>query len=189
MTTPDCPVQFAERILKDLELSKEEICNVLVKLGISRNIYNEKKPTTTLTTIVNDLYLCFKPTSNDIARITSEEVRNTLTYILIVTAIFIVLISLILIVLDPTNYYGWEILISIIFAILYISLVIFLTYNTKLNIDARIATAQNSADKCYTIAKQDLKDYEDHNDTAISDALCAYPSGIVFPCDLIPTVL
>lgn len=182
MTDTGCPKQFATRILTDLGLCEQKVNDIIVKLETSVDTYDSNKPETSISIIANELYQCLRPTANDIARITSDELTRTLIYILIVTAIFIVLIAVILVLLDNTMYYGWTILISVIFAILYIIAVIFLSYNAQINISQNITNAQNKATECVNNAVTQLSNFESQTELAIAKGLCSYSNTTVGPC-------
>ena len=169
-----CEQQFLTRILTDLNLPACQVCKIIDKLCVSGTTYDIEKSKTSLSIIATDLYECLKPTANDIARITADELSKTFIYILIVTAIFIVLIAVVLIILDGNIYYAWTIIISIIFAFLYIGLVFLLAYVAKNNINQQITNAQNAATKCVNTAVEELTQYENDNQNAIDNALCAY---------------
>ena len=169
----DCPEQFATRILTDLGLCPNKITEIVNKLNVSVDTYNNNKSKTSLAIIADDLYDCLKPTANDIARITSDELSKTFIYILIVTAIFIVLIVIVLVLVDSTNYW-WTIIISIIFAFLYIGIVFLLASMARNTISNNITNSQNSAISCVNKAVTELTNYENDQQKAISDALCAY---------------
>lgn len=170
----DCPEQFANRILKDLGLCPNKITEVVDKLNVSVATYRANKSKTTLAIIATDLYDCLKPTANDIARITADELSKTFIYILIVTAIFIVLIVVVLVLLSNPIYFVWTIIITIIFSLLYIGLVFFIAYLAKQNISNSITNSQNAATICVNTAVTELTAYENDNQAAISDGLCAY---------------
>jgi hypothetical protein len=175
----DCPTQFATRILTDLGLCEGKVNDIIDKLSVSNDVYNSQKPTTTISIIANDLYQCLKPTANDIARITADEINRTLIYILIVTAIFIVLTVIIMVILDNTIYSGWSILIAVIFGILYIGVVFLLSYNAQLNISISITNSQNRATECVNQAVAALTLFEQQQTAAISNGLCAYTDTTV----------
>ena len=169
-----CEQQFANRILKDLGVCQTKIDGIIDKLCVSATTYNNDKSKTTLANIANDLYDCLRPTANDIARITADELSKTFIWILIITAIFILIISIVIILLDnPVNYW-WAIIIAIIFSFLYIGLVFFISSIARTNISNNITNAQNSATDCVNKAVVQLTNYENDQQTAISEALCAY---------------
>jgi len=120
----DCEQQFITRFLTDLGLCENKVDEIVDKLCVSSNVYEADKSKTTLDIIASDLYDCLKPTANDIARITADELSKTFVYVLIITAIFIVLITSLLVILSNPIYYIWVIIISIVFALLYIGLVL-----------------------------------------------------------------
>lgn len=174
MTQPDCRTQFTKRVLSDLGLCKGKVDDISDKLDISVSEYNNTKGQTTIGIIASDLYQCLKPTANDIARITANEINNTLLYILLATALFIFLIAIILTLLEKGIYYEWSILICILFGLLYIGLVVLLVYNTKNNISIIITDSENIAIDCINNAIDALTLYETQQQEAISDGLCAY---------------
>jgi hypothetical protein len=169
-----CEQQFATRILTDLGLCKNKVDEIVAKLCVSSNVFQAEKSKTTLDIIASNLYECLKPTANDIARITADELSKTFIYILIITAIFIVLIATLLVILSNPIYYIWVIIISFIFALLYIGLVFFLAYIAKNNISNSITNSQNAASNCVATAVTALTNYENDNQNALDDALCAY---------------
>ena len=171
-----CENQFATRILTDIlgEECSNKVNDIVTKLCVSAKTYDQDKSKTNLSIIATDLYDCLKPTANDIARITADELSKTFIYILIITAVFIVLIAVILVVVNTEIYYWWIIIISIIFALLYIALVFFLVYITANNISNSITNSQIEARKCVKIATDALSKYEKDQTQAISNALCAY---------------
>lgn len=177
----DCPEQFATRILTDLGLCQKKVKEIVAKLNVSVDTYNNNKSKTSLAIIASDLFDCLKPTANDIARITADELSKTFIYILIVTAIFIVLIVVILVLVDSTNYW-LAIIISIIFALLYIGLVFLLASIARTTISNTITNAQNAATNCVATAVTELTNYEKDQRNAVSDALCAYTDTEV-TCD------
>lgn len=171
-----CEQQFATRILTDLLPSdcQNKVCEIVAKLCVSATKYDETKSKTSLSIIASDLYDCLKPTANDIARVTADELSKTFIFILIITAIFIVLIVVILVMLDSNIYYWWIIIISVIFAFLYIGLVFFLLYIAGKNISNSLTNSENAATKCVNTAIAELAKFESEQQTALSDALCAY---------------
>jgi len=175
-----CEQQFATRILTDIigEDCPNKVCEIIAKLCVSGTVYDETKSKTALSIIASDLYDCLRPTANDIAMITADELSKTFIFILIITGIFIVLISIIIIILDPV-YYGWSIIISIIFGILYIGLVFFLAYIAGRNISNSITNSQNAATICVNKAMTELAKFETDQQTALADALCAYTDAPV----------
>jgi hypothetical protein len=170
----DCPEQFANRFLADLELCPNKVTEIVDKLNVSVATFRANRSTTTLGIIASDLYDCLKPTANDIARITADELSKTFIFILIITAIFIVLIAIMLIILSDPNYFIWAIIISIILALLYIGLIFLLADIAKNNIVNTITIAQGTATICVNNAVAELTKFETDNQNAISDALCAY---------------
>jgi hypothetical protein len=170
----NCPEQFANRILTDLGVCENKRIEIIDKLTVSIDTYNNNKSKTSLSIIAADLYDCLRPTADDIARITADELSKTFIYILIITAIFIVLIVIVLVLLDGTVYYGWTILISIVFSFLYVGLVFLLASVARTTISNNITNSQNSAVSCVDKAITELTNYENDQQKAISDALCAY---------------
>lgn len=177
-----CQQQFATRILTDLGLCENKVCEIVSKLCVSITAFNKTKSKTTLAIIATDLYVCLKPTVNDIATITADELSKTFIYVLIITAIFIVLIVIVLVLLSDPIYFVWTIIICIIFALLYIGLVFFLAYIAKNNILNSITNSETAATKCVTTAVTELTAYETDNQNAISDGLCAY-TDVPVTCD------
>jgi len=177
-----CEQQFLTRFLTDLGLCKNKVDEIVAKLCVSSNVYEAEKSKTTLDIIASDLYDCLKPTANDIARITADELSKTFIYVLIITAIFIVLIASLLVILSNPIYYIWVIIISIVFALLYIGLVFFLAYIAKNNISNSITNSQNAASKCVSDTVTALTNYETDNQNALDNALCAYSDTPVV-CD------
>lgn len=171
-----CEQQFTTRILTDIigVECPDKVCEIVAKLCVSATVYDQTKSRTTLSIIANDLYDCLRPTANDIARITSDELSKTFIYILIVTAIFIVLMTIILVTIDSTVYYWWIIVIAIIFGLLYVGLVFFISYMAKMTISTNITNSQNAATRCVNTAITALTNYENDQQTALSNALCAY---------------
>ncbi len=176
-----CEQQFTTRILTDIigVQCPNKVCEIVDKLCVSATAYDKTKSKTTLSIIASDLYDCLRPTANDIARITADELSKTFIYILIVTAIFIVLISIVLVTIDSTEYYWWIIIISIIFGFLYVGIIFFISYIAKMNISNSITNSQNAATNCVNTAIAELSKYENDQQAAISDALCAYTDAIV----------
>ena len=174
-----CEQQFATRILTDLGLCQGKVNEIVDKLCVSATTYDNTKSKTSLSIIATDLYDCLRPTANDIATITADELSKTFIYILIITAIFIVLIVIILVLLDSTVYYWWIIIISVIFALLYIGLVFLLVYIAGKTISNNITNSENSAISCVDTAVAELTKFENDQEKAISDALCAYTDTTV----------
>jgi len=170
-----CENQFLTRILTDIlgEECPQKVKEIIDKLCVSATVYDTDKSKTNLSIIATDLYDCLAPTANDIARVTADELSRTFIFILIITGIFIVLMTIILIFSDNI-YYGWTIIIAIVFGLLYVALVFFLVYITKNNISKSITNSQNKATECVNKAIQELTKYEKDQNDAVSNALCAY---------------
>lgn len=171
-----CEQQFATRILTDIIGTEcpNKVNEIITKLCVSATAYDRSRSKTTLSIIATDLYDCLRPTANDIARITADELSRTFVFILIITAIFIVLMVVILVILDSTTDYWWIIIISIVFGMLYIGLVFLISYSAGIRISNSLTNSDNAATRCVDRAIAELSRYENDQQIAISDALCAY---------------
>lgn len=171
-----CRVTFLEGLLNDFGLNVLERDRIIFKLSDDViGTYNANKPTNSLGDIANNLYQCLRPTINDVSRITAQELTSTLFYVLILTAAFVILIVVILMIMDDTKEYFWIVTISIYFALLYIGIVYALAKNAEINISNNITNAEIKATDCVNAAVNELTLFLNRQQTAISDALCAYP--------------
>lgn len=172
-----CSEQFARRLIIDINpnLTEREINEIICGLKISINAFDTTKPTTSLAIIADNLYACLQPSANEIATITSEELSSTLILIVIITAMFIVFTVILIIIMSNTvnNYY--TIGLAILFAIFYIGIVLLLSLQAKDNISNTVLSRQTTITNCINTALTDLTNFENGQNAAINNALCAYP--------------
>ena len=177
-----CIDQFLDALLLDLGLDFFRRERVEIKLRISLAVYDRNKPTNTLGDIANDLYQCLKPTISDVSKITVQQITSTLFYVLVITAIFVILIVIVSIMLDRTTDYAVILGISILFAIFYIEVVYAVAKNAELNVINNVTQTEATAANCVATAVNSLTKFINAQTNAVNLALCAYTNTGQAPC-------
>lgn len=181
MTTVSCAEQFARAILTDIGVKPAQIDYIICKLKFSRTTFENDKPQTTISSIVDDLFQCLRPNANEVARTTSAEISTAIIFTIIFTAFFIVLIVILLIMMDNSLHYFWTIIFAILFALFYIGIVFLFLYNARTNITNTITQTEADILTCLNTAVTNLAVFEANTQTAINSGLCAYISSNCTP--------
>lgn len=147
---------------------------ILSKLNKVSCVYNKNKSTDTLNDIANDLFECLKPHFATIEDTIAEEMRTSLIFIVIATAILIVLVTILFAILDKSLHYIAIILLTIMFALFYITACYIFLQNARNNINNTINSNDDEILKCLTTANDNLTLFENTNSQAVQLALCSY---------------
>jgi len=177
-----CPVGFAnnlgfflDKLLTDLGIPEDAISKVLGNLALVAGTYETNLPDTTLTELSDKLYACLQPIIERRSTLISEAIGFSILYIVILTAIFAILLSLIFVLLSNNNSLIIMGLV-IFFALMYILIAFLILHSTQLNISNNTSNLQNEITNCVNVTVKDLNTFETQQKEAINTALCSYPN-------------
>jgi hypothetical protein len=168
--------QFLFRFLTDVsDAERARAINALLTF-FSLRVYIENAPTNTVGSIANDFKNCIEPQIGDAATITAIQLGKILLSLVVLTAVFMILIVILLVLVDKNNQPFLTIGLVMFFALMYIIIGWLLVHNTSMVISNEITNIQNITDNCINNAVTELDIYEQKQANAINLALCAYPA-------------
>ena len=178
MTTPTCDNPLQHFFLSFLtDISSGFIPNKIGAKFILSVIptYEKDAPTNSLSSIAEDFRNCIEPKIGDAAVITATQLADAVFYIAILTAVFMILVVVIIGLLDRQKQGGIIIALILFFALIYIVVGWLLIHNAFLIISNQITEVEQVTDKCISQAIADTELYFTNQEKAIDNALCAYP--------------
>lgn len=180
MTCTNPAESFLEEFIGDIvvnPITEIRIIVILNKLNKVACVYNKNKSTDSLNNIANDLFECLKPQFAAIEDAVASEIRTALIFIVIATAILIVLIAILFVVLDKSLNYIAIVLLTILFALFYLLACYIFLQHARNNINNTINSNDAEILKCISTADDDLTTFENTNSEAVQLALCSYDSN------------
>ena len=171
MTCTNPLVIFVFNLIADIG---GDVFTIGPKLETVRNTYNNNKSTDSLGNIINNLATCLQPHFGEVEAVIIDEIRTSIIFIVIATAILVVLIVILFALLDKKLHYDAIILLSILFAILYIIICYLFLQHAKNNIDTVIDNNEITILNCINSVSSELTLLEQTNANAAQLALCAY---------------
>ncbi len=174
-TVERCLIQFSERFFTDVA-DAEKSATIQCKLGFHViRTYNAERPTNNLNLILEEFKNCAEPIIGSAATITATKVAETIFYIVILTAVFMILVVIILGSLDKKLQSGIIIGLVAFFALLYIITGWLLVHSSFLTISDEITSVERMTDNCLQNTVNSIETYFNKQETALNDSLCAYP--------------
>lgn len=174
MSLHDCFVLFADCFLIDIGVGELERLVITAKTLKALTVYNANKPTNSVAEIATNLYDCVVPNSKSIARSTGQQTESALFYLIVITGIYVLIVSMMLIILMSNGYNELAIAMSVIFFVLYLIIAYLIIKNNSIIIINNITNAENEITHCVDTAVTALQTFEAQQTTAISLALCNY---------------
>lgn len=179
-----CLFDFLTRFFRDIDpISPERGFVIGARVYSSVGSYIiENQPSDGLSSILDDFKNCIEPSVGSAAITTSIKIAEAIFYFVILTAIFMILVVIILGSLDKKRQSGIIIGIILFFALLYIIVGSLLIHNSFLTILNEITIVEQVTDKCVQNIISDTELLVINQETVINDALCNYP--LPLPTDL-----
>lgn len=169
-----CEIAFILRFLDDLDTTPLQRGTILFKLSESLTKYNDTKPKKPISEIGSELYNCVEPDLNSAAVITSTELGILIFLLVVLTTFYVIIVVIIFSVLDKYNNPISVLSLVILTSIFYIIVGILLIYNANNVIANKIIESENRVASCVDKAITELVLFENQEEIAINDALCAY---------------
>ena len=177
----DRPLEaFIEKLVEDLKDSHVYVSDILCRLQASAKVYDDKKPSNTLSNITNDLVNCLEPKISSDTKLLGESIGRLIIIIVIVTAIFIFL-TIISVVILKNNDIGIILLFVFFILILYIIICILIIYNSSLSLSNDVESIKTSIIDCVSNAQIEINVLENDQQNAINEALCVYQLPCIIP--------
>lgn len=176
MSQPSCFNKFVGNLITDIAPTEFVAFVIAAKLtNFVEPTYLNNKPTNTLNSIANDFFTCIEPKVGAAAVITATQLGDVLFYIVVLTAVLMILIVAIFGLLDRIQQTGIIIALIVFFALLYIIIGWILIHNSFLIISNEITNIEQITDTCVNQAITETEIFFNDQELAIRKALCAYP--------------
>ena len=169
-----CITQFIENLLIDLGLNVFQIGAIGLKLDEVKKSFENNQSQISLSKISDELYNCAEPFLNDSAVITAQELAYLIILFSILTAVTVIITIIIIITLKSTNK---NLTIGLIIGIClsYIIIGWLLIHNSFNIINNSIKNTEETINNCILDAFNKLELLVLQDETALDNALCAYP--------------
>jgi len=171
-----CLADFLERFFRDI-YPREPNYGTGIGLKVLFQVfsyYDRNKPTETLSSIADEFYKCVDPTVNSSAIITATQLGYTIFYLIILTAVLMILVFIIVGLLDKKNQGGIIIGLIIFFVIIYVIVGWLLVHNSFLIISKEIDNIEENFNNCINKTINNLEKYFLDQEKAIDNSLCQY---------------
>lgn len=174
-----CLADFLERFFRDIYVGEPNL-GELIGLRVLFDVfgyYDDHKPTTSLSSIATDFKNCIEPEIGSAAIITATQLGDAIFYIVILTAVFMILVVVILGLIDKTKQPELIVALILFFALIYIIVGWLLIHNSFLIISNEITNIEAVTDKCVQNAIDETELFFTAQEEAINAALCNYPDS------------
>lgn len=170
-----CFDKFFTDLYSSYCFSEEQANNIKCKLQCSLSAYSlASAGSTGFIQIINETYQCLHPIILDSASITYTNISMALFWVLLATAIFVVLVALILIILGTQQNYGASIGLVLLMALLYLISIFIIIYVYSNTISTQITQAENDLSACVTSLNTAFNDFFNTQRTSLCAALNSY---------------
>lgn len=170
ITLSPCAISFVEKTLTDIGVTPSQIALVISGLQRSSNVYEQKAPATSPSSIIISLYDCGKNQLNTAV----EQIASEVLQFQIVLSVITLIVAM-LIILAFTMMSGIYIVIMILFAVIVAAVGIYLLYQNYLsNIRAIAVRLERNVNVCVENSISAINTYDTQQEAAINAALCAY---------------
>lgn len=178
MSQLPCLPGAVSRFLGNLGVPPLERLRIARSLECSISVFQANQPAP-ISDITNQLYACLQPNVGSAALNTAEELKLVLIFLVVLTAIFMVLVVIILAIFDKSDNVWVVIGIIILFALFYILIAWIIIFNASTKIANSINNFDNQVRECVNIAITQLDIFEIQQENAINLGLCIYGT---LPC-------
>jgi hypothetical protein len=169
-----CIVPFFDYLLKDLGVNTFKRFAIGEKLDKVKTSFEDNQSKISVSKISDELYNCAEPFLNDSAVITAQELAYLIILFSILTAVTVIITIIIIITLKSTNK---NLTIGLIIGIClsYIIIGWLLIHNSFNIINNSIKNTEETINNCILDAFNKLELLVLQDETALDNALCAYP--------------
>ena len=168
-----CLVAFLHRFFSDISPGRGNFIGLKILLQVF-NEYEKLKPKNNLSSISNDFYNCIQSKVGGSSQITATQLGYSIFYIVILTAIFMILIVVILGIFDLKSQQDLIIFIILFFSLIYIIIGWLLIHNSYLIVSNEITNIEEITDDCVRRVINNFEIYLREQELAINRALCNY---------------
>jgi hypothetical protein len=185
MSISTCLDKFFTDLYTSYCFSEEQINKIKCKLNCSLTAYGAATiGTTGFIQIIQESYQCLREVIVDASSITYTQVGIALFGTLIITAIFVALIAIILLILGVQQNYGVTIFLILLMVFIYLISVFILIHNSNLTISTQINQAEADLTNCITAFNNAFNVFSNTQAQAICAGLNSYDS--CFLCNILP---
>lgn len=170
-----CIVPFFDYLLKDLDVNIFERAAIGLKLNKVKTSFEDNQSKISVSNISDELYNCAEPFLNDSAVITAQELAYLIILFSILTAVTVIITIIIIIITLKSTDKNLTIGLIIGICLSYIIIGWLLIHNSFNIINNSIKNTEETINTCILDAFNKLELLVLQDETALDNALCAYP--------------